>query len=392
MASDDTRTIIITETRNLRTLSFRHTEDQLLTGKAWEEWLEEIERKFRYFRINDPQDKKDALIIYGGKEIARLEKSLPDPTGEPNVYQKLRKKLNTYFLPKRNKHYALYVFLKMKPMEGESTVSYATRLWEKAQDCEFGNNLDDRILEHLIQTIESETLIQKCIAKGWSLSEFLSEAGQCEEISLQMRDMKTKSTEREVARVDGYDKWRNDEKRHGKNRKTEKRCGNCGLAKTHRDRADCPAYGKHCNRCRKLNHFAAVCRADEYKQALNSRQRDKRQGQRGRNDIKKATEYESDSPNSSDEEFITQSNAHMTVKKVKRRYSLKKTVPLTINDVSVRAEPDSGAEVNVMDEYQYRALKYRSNTEITLKQTETKLQMLQTEFRLKENSMQFYET
>ena len=114
-----------------------------MTGKAWEEWLEEIEREFRYFRITHPQDKKDALIIYGGNEIARLEKSLPDSVGDLDAYQILRKKLNEYFLPKRNKHYARYTFLKMKPVEGESTVSYAIRLREKANDCEFGENLEE---------------------------------------------------------------------------------------------------------------------------------------------------------------------------------------------------------------------------------------------------------
>ena len=72
-------TIVTTETRNLRELPFLPSEDQLSTGKAWEEWLDDIEREFRYFRISNPIDRKDALIIYGGKEIARLEKSLPDP-------------------------------------------------------------------------------------------------------------------------------------------------------------------------------------------------------------------------------------------------------------------------------------------------------------------------
>ena len=71
---------IVTETRNLRAQPFIPGDDQINTGKAWDDWIEEIEREFRYFRITDPLDKKDALIIYGGKEIARLEKSLPDPT------------------------------------------------------------------------------------------------------------------------------------------------------------------------------------------------------------------------------------------------------------------------------------------------------------------------
>ncbi|KAL9977851.1 hypothetical protein ACROYT_G015305 [Oculina patagonica] len=48
-------------------------------------------------------DEKDAVIIYGGKKIAGLEKSLPDPEVE-DVYLKLRTKLNDHFTPKKNKH------------------------------------------------------------------------------------------------------------------------------------------------------------------------------------------------------------------------------------------------------------------------------------------------
>ena len=125
MAESAAVTVITTESRNLRALPFKLTEDQLTTGKAWEEWLDDIEREFRYFRIGNPADRKDAMIIYGGKEIARLEKSLPDPVDAFNEYEKLRKKLNDYFLPKQNKHYARYVFLKMRPLAGEATISYA---------------------------------------------------------------------------------------------------------------------------------------------------------------------------------------------------------------------------------------------------------------------------
>ena len=52
------------------------------------------------------------------------------------------------------------MFLKMRPLAGETTVSYATRLREKSYDCEFGATFDDRILEHLIQ-IDSEMYFKK---------------------------------------------------------------------------------------------------------------------------------------------------------------------------------------------------------------------------------------
>ena len=129
--------------------------------------MEGIKREFRYFKITNPQDKKDAIIIYGGQEICRLEKSLPDPVQRGlNVYEKLRKKLNDYFIPKSNKHYSRYMFLKMRPQIRETTVAYPTRLREKAHDCDFGTKHDERILDYLIQTIENQTLTQKCISKA----------------------------------------------------------------------------------------------------------------------------------------------------------------------------------------------------------------------------------
>ena len=44
--------------------------------------------------------------------------------------------------------------MQIRPLQGETTISYATRLREKAHKCEFG----ERILEHLIQTHEKETV------------------------------------------------------------------------------------------------------------------------------------------------------------------------------------------------------------------------------------------
>ena len=114
------RITVVTETRNLRTLPFVQNEDLLSTGKQWEEWIEEIEREFRYFRITEPIDKKDALLIYGGNEIVRLNKSLKNERAEElDEYAVLKNKLDKYFLPKKNKHHARYTFLRMKQERGE---------------------------------------------------------------------------------------------------------------------------------------------------------------------------------------------------------------------------------------------------------------------------------
>ena len=294
--------------------------------------------------------------------------------------------LGPALIPKRNKHYARYMFLKMRPEIGETTVAYATRLREKAHDCDFGSNCDDRILEHLIQTIENKILIQKCISKSWALQEFLTEAGQIEDISLQMRDMKMGPENRDIAKV--AESRRRTTRAHrdpGHNSKIsrEQLCSNCGY-EVHLEGKSCPAFGKRCNICSKYNHFAAVCRSEKgrYTQST-SRQPGRSNWNQRKHRIKKTTETDQDSEASSDEEFLAKSIAHMQIKSVKKRYGLEKTIPLMVNDLHIRAEPDTGADVNVMDEHQYRALLHRSKYNMNLQRSQTKLRTLQNDLPIK---------
>ena len=281
----------------------------MTTGKAWEEWLDDIEREFRYFRIGNPPDRKDAMIIYGGKEIARLEKSLPDPVDASNEYERLRKKLNDYFLPKQNKHYARYVFLKMRPLAGEATISYAARLREKAYDCDFGNTFYDRILEHLIQTIENQHLIQKCIAKSWILSQFLSEAGQIEDISLQVHDMKYSLDDKNIARVRVPNKQRAFRDQRSSEEDATEVCRYCGYDRNHKTIEDCPAYRQKCHKCQKRNHFASVCKSQRCNDEISNQKKKIIRSINERNRMQKA--FETDSSDSSDDEFVSKSAAHM---------------------------------------------------------------------------------
>ena len=120
----------VTEIRNLPIKQFKPNNSPSV-GREWEIWLEEIEREFQYFKIDTPTDKKDAMLLFGGKDIAYLDKYLPDPGGILDEYQKLRKKLNAYFLIRRNKYLARYLFLKRRPRTGELTVAYVIRLRNK---------------------------------------------------------------------------------------------------------------------------------------------------------------------------------------------------------------------------------------------------------------------
>ena len=127
------------------------------------------------------------MLIYGGTEIRRLEKSLTDPD-EGDAYAKLKGKLTNYFAPEKNKHYARYLFLKMRPHTGESIVSYAARLREKSKSCDF-HDADKRILEHIIQTTDNTELVRKFLNKKWTLKETLAEMQILEDTSVQVEAM-----------------------------------------------------------------------------------------------------------------------------------------------------------------------------------------------------------
>ena len=77
--------------------------------------------------------------------------------------------------------------------------------------------------------------------------------------------------------------------------------------------------------------------------------------------------------------FIDELVRHLTVGKIKvsKVSDMEKTVPTVVNDVIVHAEPDSGADVNVMDERQYGALQRKTYKDITQKASNTKLSTLQ---------------
>ena len=129
-----------------------------------------------------------ALKVYGGKEIKKLARNLPDtvPVVGDNDYKKLKRKLDNHFLPKNKKSITPDLRLASKGKSKERVLSHTRRdCGEKSKDCEFGKQTDDRILEHLIQTTKDSELVKRSIQKKWNLDQFLEE-----DINQQVKDMR----------------------------------------------------------------------------------------------------------------------------------------------------------------------------------------------------------
>lgn len=196
--------------------------DPTNTANRWDKWKEDIERQFRFFGIQDPELKKDGLIIYGGRDIADLEDSLPDveSTDPPaDEYTKFIRKLDKHFLPKKNKDYARFQLGNLQQEEDESLAKYFARVREIAKKCEYHDE-NDAIRDHLIKTMRNRRIRVKAIRQGWSLQEILDEAAIDEETDQQASEMEKKIShkEKDVKRIEEMP--------------TQKPCGRCGRKHT----------------------------------------------------------------------------------------------------------------------------------------------------------------
>ena len=288
------------------------------------------------------------------------------------------------------------MFSKQRQEPGESVVSYAAQLREKAKDCEFGDQINDRILEQLIQTIQDKDLIKKSIQKKWNLDRFIEEASQREDINQQVKDMKdgykiskvrhqprnnprdrnerarrhSSLPSRKPQQISMKEDCKRDEKKPGKS------CIYCGKTGLHPPGKNCPAYGQQCMECGKYNHYASCCRGGP-----NPRQGKYQRMHRER--VKKTVEAP-ETCDDSDSEYLQLTKEHTLhqVKKIRSGAS-QDTVLIRIEDMDAHVEPDSGASANVMDEHQFRALKHRSQEIEELQPSRDTLKTLQSDLVVK---------
>ena len=108
------------------------------------------------------------------------------------------------------------------------------------------------------------------------------------------------------------------------------------------------------------NHYSIVCKSENARDYKFKRQKPSRGKSKGR--IKKTTE-DTESTSSDDEffslaaEYLSQAKKIGEIGKDSGNY---RTVTVRLNDVDVLMEADSGADVNIMDEHQFKAFIHRT--------------------------------
>lgn len=152
-----------------------------------------------------------------------------------------------------------------------SISQYVTELKLRAKTCEFGQLQESLIKDRVVCGITSDAMRERLLREADLTLEKAVQICIASEMTkgqiLQMHDEERNSQTlaRESKHVDAVkhnQTHRNEQKIKNKESEKDKtsklKCNRCG---TGHASCNCPAYGKQCKNCEKMNHFAKMCRS-----------------------------------------------------------------------------------------------------------------------------------
>lgn len=265
-------------------------------AEHWRIWRQKFEN---YLIASETLKKSDEikcaqLLHFLGDDALQIYNSFTFLEEEKGKFDILVKKFDQHFIPKKNLTYERYKFFKSRQAATESIEQFVTELKNQAKQCEFENLQDEMIKTMLITGLTDEILREKLLQhENKKLEDVIQACYIWENTKMQNRDMKNMkevdnvkkygSDDKKKFSVSGnkqhststgnssmtnngnnswtYNKYRNNTgyKSYEKLRNNNINCTKCGKYHVNNFKA-CPAQGKTCNICKKLNHFGIVCR------------------------------------------------------------------------------------------------------------------------------------
>ena len=205
-----------------------------------------------------------------GPSVQRIYETLPD---KKDTFKEAEKTLEQYFAPKRNVVAERYKFRSRKQNSDEPIDAYLSSLRELAKACEFGEFEDEMIRDQIVEKCHSTNLKERLLAQdSLDLAKTIRIARSNEYAVQETRLLTGLGTKDGPINID-----RIKEKPQGD--KKSSTCYKCGGA-FHAKYNDCPAINIKCNNCKKVGHYARVCRSKARGQNSKSRSRTKQKRHR----------------------------------------------------------------------------------------------------------------
>ena len=129
-------------------------------SKRWTTYKEGFELYILASGVSQDQQKLALLLHLGGKELCEVYHSVK---AENETFSTAIKKLDTYFIPKRNIIFERYMFKQAVQLEEESAPKYVARLRRLAETCDYGNRIEEELRDQFVVTCYSDSLRQRLL-------------------------------------------------------------------------------------------------------------------------------------------------------------------------------------------------------------------------------------
>ena len=223
-----------------------------LEGNIAKNWKEFI-RAYDLFSLASEIDAKDekvqcaTFLHVAGPQAQEIYATFTFPEAEKDKIEPLKKRFAEYCEPKKNVTVMRYTFNSRNQQLGERFHDYLTSLKTLVKDCEFGTLEEEMLRDRLVCGIFNNDVRMRLLhTNNLDLKTAVDTCLVAEMSSEQMKSFNTESSS-EVNTLKSSKKYR---------KKPEKHCEFCPYEHS---KHMCPAKGKSCNTCGKLNHFSPRC-------------------------------------------------------------------------------------------------------------------------------------
>lgn len=270
---------------------FNEAVDACNLRREWEEWHRACEIVLELKKLESQHQKLLFMLARGGRGLQRIYHHLAPVPGEIHPgpvkipfapqeepeYDNAIKRLNAFFVGKRNERVELEVFRSLRQSAGESFNRYILRLRTQAASCDFRDREEKELLQQITVGATDERVRDKGLEGTMTLDEvvnyainrevlmkqkekthpFRSESGA---VALVKQDLEKKTMPRVGTSAQPFKR----ERRWTGGDRSSVECSRCGSWRHHRDSKECIARSAMCNKCGELGHFARKCLAGRY--------------------------------------------------------------------------------------------------------------------------------
>lgn len=232
-------------------------------SSKWEVWIKRFER---YRLLSGLSAKEEniqvATLVYSlGEKAEDIFNSFNLSEQHQTVYETVKSKFDTYFRPQTNHIFERAKLNVMQQQVGQTMAEFAVALQKQALRCGYSNTAmrDECTRDRFVVGILDNKVSKKLqMDAELTLESAIKTAAQSEEVDKQQVQLSNKFSTDSVNKVQAHNSKGKKNFTKPREPREQPSCRWCG-ERQHK-RQECPASGKLCGRCKKMGHFAKVCK------------------------------------------------------------------------------------------------------------------------------------